>query len=86
MYYVPLTILKGLIGTSPTAKSDARKAHESLVDYWKQAIQLAESKNADWPLHVMADGNIKYDLQDDRMNDAIVEAIEMKHRSEHLSA
>ena len=54
VYYVPLTILKGMIGSTP--------------------------------LHVMADGSMKYDLEDDRMNDKIVEAIEMKHEIEKKEA
>ena len=79
LYYVPLTILKGLIGPTPTAKKEARSSHDGLVQYWKDAVELAENKVSDWPLHVMADGSIKYDLEDDRMNDKIVEAVEMKY-------
>jgi hypothetical protein len=86
LYYVPLTILKGMIGSTPTAKMEARSTHESLVQYWKDAIKSAEDHSADWPLHVMADGSMKYDLEDDRMNDKIVEAIEMKHEIEKKEA
>lgn len=82
LYYVPLTVLKGLIGPTPNAKRDARSTHENLVQYWKDAVQLAEDKQSNWPLHVLADGSMKYDLDDDGMNDVIVEAMEMKHKSE----
>lgn len=81
LYYVPLTILKGLIGPTPTAKKEARSSHDGLVQYWKEALESAENKVSDWPVHVMADGSIKYDLEDDRMNDKIVEAVEMKYES-----
>lgn len=79
MYYAPLVILKGLVGSTSSSKKDDRASHEQLVDYWKEAIQMAENRSASWPLHVMADGSLQYDLDDDRMNDAIVEAIEMKY-------
>lgn len=82
MYYVPLTILKGLIGSTPTSKMEDRSSHETLVQYWKDAVKLAEDRSADWPLHVMADGSMKYDLEDDKMNDKIVEAVEMRNESE----
>jgi len=79
MYYVPLVLLKGLVGSTSTSKKDARASHEQLVDYWKEAIQMAENQSVSWPLHVMADGSLQYDLEDENMNDSIVEAIEMKY-------
>lgn len=79
LYYAPLVILKGLVGSTSSSKKDDRASHEQLVDYWKEAIQMAESRSASWPLHVMADGSLQYDLEDENMNDAIVKAIEMKY-------
>lgn len=83
LYYVPLLVLKGMVGSTSTSKREASEEHDKLVDYWKDAIKLAETRSgAKWPLHVRADGTLKYDLDDDKMNDVIVEAIEMKHMDE----
>lgn len=82
MYYVPLLVLRGLIGSSSTSKKEANEEHQRLVNYWKEAIQMAETRCDSWPLHVKADGTLQYDLDDDRMSDVIVEAIEMKHLDE----
>jgi hypothetical protein len=82
LYYVPLLVLKGMVGSTSTSKREASEEHDKLVNYWKDAIMLAETRSASWPLHVKADGTLKYDLDDDKMNDVIVEAIEMKHVDE----
>lgn len=79
IYYVPLVILKGLVGATSTTRKDASVVHEQLVDYWKEAITMAENQSANWPLHVMSNGRLQYDLDDNNMNDAIVDAIEMKY-------
>lgn len=82
LYYVPLLVLREMVGSTETSKKEASEEHEKLVNYWKDAIQLAETRSASWPLHVKMDGTLEYDLDDDRMNDVIVEAIEMKHMEE----
>ena len=79
IYYVPLVVLKGFIGSTSTTKKDASVVHEKLVDYWKEAIKMAENQSASWPLHVTSDGRLQYDLDDDNMNDAIVDSIELKY-------
>ena len=86
MYYAPLLILKGLVGSTSSSKKEDRASHEQLVDYWKEAIKMAESRSATWPLHVMADGSLQYDLEDENMNDAIVKAIEMKYMHDKKKA
>mmetsp|Transcript_14208 Transcript_14208/g.26650 ORF Transcript_14208/g.26650 Transcript_14208/m.26650 type:complete len:291 (+) Transcript_14208:70-942(+) len=82
LYYVPLLVLREMVGSTETSKKEASEEHDKLVNYWKDAIQLAETRSASWPLHVKMDGTLEYDLDDDRMNDVIVEAIEMKHLEE----
>jgi hypothetical protein len=85
LYYVPILVLREMIGSTSTSKKEAYEEHDKLVNYWKEAIQLAENRCESWPLHVKTDGTLQYDLDDDRMNDVIVDAIEMKHVDENHS-
>uniref|UniRef100_A0A7S4V692 Uncharacterized protein n=1 Tax=Ditylum brightwellii TaxID=49249 RepID=A0A7S4V692_9STRA len=54
MYYVPLLMLRGLIGPTKTYKSEAMAAHQQLVSNWSDAIKAAEAaqKGGYWPVHV----------------------------------
>lgn len=81
-YYVPLLILKGLVGSTSTSKQEAMTSHLKLVEYYKEAVKLANSKDSDFPIHMVEDGTFTYDLEDGNMNDALVRAIQMKHLEE----
>ena len=81
-YYVPLLILKGLVGSTSTSKQEAMASHLKLVEYYKEAVKLANSKDSEFPIHMVEDGTFTYDLEDGNMNDALVRAIQMKHLEE----
>lgn len=81
-YYVPLLILKGLVGSTSTSKQEAMASHLKLVEYYKEAVKLANSKDSEFPIHMVEDGTFTYDLKDGNMNDALVRAIQMKHLEE----
>ncbi|GFH60634.1 hypothetical protein CTEN210_17110 [Chaetoceros tenuissimus] len=84
-YYVPLLILKGLVGSTSTSKQEAMASHLKLVEYYKEAVKLANSKDSEFPIHMVEDGTFTYDLEDGNMNDALVRAIQMKHLEKELS-
>lgn len=54
LYYVPLLTLQGLVGRTKTYKADAKAAHDSIVQDWKDAVRVAEevNKGGYWPIHV----------------------------------
>ena len=81
-YYVPLLILKGLVGSTSTSKQEAMASHLQLVEYYKEAVKLANRKDSDFPIHMEEDSTFTYDLEDGHMNDALVRAIQMKHLEE----
>jgi len=54
LYYVPLLTIQGLVGRTKTSKSDAKAAHDRVVQDWKDAVRVAEEVNQGgyWPVHV----------------------------------
>lgn len=54
LYYTPLIILRSLIGSTKNSKSEAKAAHEYLIDGWTQAIIASEDaqNGGYWPVHV----------------------------------
>ena len=74
--------MKGLVGSTSTSKQEAMASHLKLVEYYKEAVKLANSKDSEFPIHMVEDGTFTYDLEDGNMNDALVRAIQMKHLEE----
>jgi len=84
MYYVPLLMLRGLIGPTKTYKSEAMAAHQQLVSNWSDAIKAAEAaqNGGYWPVHVDEDGNISAALPPDPdtildITDAVAGSVEV---------
>jgi len=84
MYYVPLLLLRGLVGPTKTYKSEAKAAHEQLVANWSDAIKAAEAaqKGGYWPVHVDEDGSFRAAMPPDPdtvldITDAVAESVEV---------
>jgi len=64
LYYTPLMILRGLVGSTRDSRIQSRQAHEHVVEEWKNAVKLAETVNEQgyWPVRVNDDGFIEASL------------------------
>jgi len=90
LYYAPLLLLRGMVGQTKNSRLRARKAHEQLIEEWKNAVDVAESVADDgyWPVRINDQGALKVVLPPDPETilgkkiipdivDAVVESIEV---------
>eukprot|EP00594_Rhizosolenia_setigera_P011443 CAMPEP_0178954688 /NCGR_PEP_ID=MMETSP0789-20121207/9143_1 /TAXON_ID=3005 /ORGANISM="Rhizosolenia setigera, Strain CCMP 1694" /LENGTH=192 /DNA_ID=CAMNT_0020636145 /DNA_START=151 /DNA_END=729 /DNA_ORIENTATION=+ len=80
LYYVPLLLLKGLIGPTKTSKKDQLQSHDAFVNHLKEAVKIAEAEaNTIWPVHIANDGNIdsSLDTDDENVVDALVKSVDV---------
>lgn len=58
IYYSPLLILRGLLGTSNNSRKEQRLAHEHFVEGLKEAVKVTEKLNEGgyWPVRINEDG------------------------------
>lgn len=87
VYYTPLMILRGLLGSTKDSRNEASQTHEFFVQGWKDAVEIAEKVNEDgyWPVHVNENGGIDFKSLPDpeevlktlEYANAIVESVEV---------
>lgn len=87
IYYTPLMILRGLVGSTKDSRREASRSHEVFVQGWKDAVEIAEKVNEDgyWPVHVNESGGIDFKSLPDpdevlktlEYANAIVESVEV---------
>lgn len=73
MYYVPLFVLRNM--TAPKRREQER-AHDTLVESWKQAVAVAEHSTSYWPIHVSENGEIESIEGELDVNDAVAKSVE----------
>lgn len=71
LYYVPLFLVRSLVGPN---RQIAKHSHEHLLDFWKNAVEVADGSHSYWPVHVNAKGELESDMKELDLNQAIAES------------